>query len=55
MLSLIHFEKKVLHSLKSGRYIGGQEVEDFENNYSKACNAKYCITTEMDWMLFFLD
>ena len=41
----VRLEKKVLHSLKSGRYIGGQEVEDFENNYSKACNAKYCITT----------
>ena len=29
--------------LHSGRYIGGEEVEKFENNFAKFCDTKHCI------------
>ena len=38
-------EKKVISSIKSGRYIGGKEVNNFEIKYSKFCNSKYCVST----------
>lgn len=42
-------EKEILPAVKlvlqSGRYILGPEVESFEKNFSKYCQAKYCIGT----------
>ena len=36
---------KIKEVLKSGRYIMGPEVTNFEANFAKYCNAKYCIAT----------
>ncbi len=30
-------------ALKSGTFIGGHMVEDFEKDFAKYCDAKYCI------------
>lgn len=42
-------EKEVLpvvkRVLKSGRYVMGPEVAEFEKNFAKFCHAKYCIGT----------
>ncbi len=38
-------EEKILSSVKSGRYIGGEEVEQFENKFSKFCRSNYCVST----------
>lgn len=36
-------EAAVLRSLRSGRYIGGEEVEGFEEEYARYCGARHCV------------
>tara|TARA_B100001989_G_scaffold128199_1_gene90581 strand:+ start:748 stop:1854 length:1107 start_codon:yes stop_codon:yes gene_type:complete len=36
-------EKKASQIIGSGQYILGKEVENFERNFSKFCNTKFCI------------
>jgi len=36
--------KVIDNTLKSGNYVGGKEVEKFEQNISKICGTKYCIS-----------
>lgn len=38
------YEKAVINVLRSGRYIGGPEVENFEQEFSDYCGAKYGIS-----------
>lgn len=40
--------------LKSGRYIMGPEVAEFEKNFAKFCHAKYCIGTSSGTESLFL-
>ena len=37
------FEKSILDSLRSGRFIGGNDVIQFENEFAKFSNSKFCI------------
>ncbi len=37
------FKKTFENFLKSGWYIGGKEVEEFEKKFATFCNTKYCI------------
>ncbi len=43
-----HEKKKLLKaidkSLSSGKWVGGDEVEKFENSISKICGTKYCVS-----------
>lgn len=39
----IEIETAVLSTLRSGRYIGGQEVEAFEHEFSTYTDTKYCV------------
>ena len=36
--------KVIDRSLSSGKWIGGDEVENFENSISKICRTKYCVS-----------
>ena len=38
------YEKAVINVLRSGRYIGGENVEKFENEFSKYVGTKYAIS-----------
>ena len=38
---LVKIFKKVL---SSGEYVGGEYIKKFENNISKFCNVKYCVS-----------
>ncbi len=51
-------EKEILPAvkrvLKSGRYVMGPEVAEFEKNFAKYCHAKYCIGTSSGTESLFL-
>lgn len=38
------FDAAVLSVLKSGNYIGGTKVKEFETNFAKELNAQYCVS-----------
>ena len=38
------YEESVLQVLKSGNYIGGEVVEEFENKFANYCSCKYAIS-----------
>ena len=41
-------KKKILNKIKflikNSKFIGGQEVSNFENNFKKYLNSKYCVS-----------
>ena len=48
LYKLIPDKKKVIKKInllvKNANFIGGKEVQDFENNFSKFTGAKHCVT-----------
>ena len=36
--------KKIKYLIKKSQFIGGKEVLNFENNFSKYVNSKYCVS-----------
>ena len=48
LYKLIHDKSKILkrvnYLIKKSKFIGGDEVFDFENNFSNYVNSKYCVS-----------
>lgn len=43
----------VIKVMRSGKFIQGQEVLDFERDWANLCNAKYCVSTSSGTMALF--
>lgn len=48
-----HLIDAVVEVLRSGKFIRGQQVLDFERDWAKICNSKYCISTSSGTMALF--
>lgn len=49
----VHLIDTVTRVLRSGEFVRGQTVLDFEEKWAKACNAKYCVATSSGTMALF--
>ena len=43
-MEIAELENEILASFRSGQYIGGEQVERFENEFAKYVGAKYCVS-----------